>query len=372
MFEDILDCATYDRRGFLRHLSYGTAGLASIPLVSSGCSGGLQSVPQQGKIYSRQADESRVSLVTGGDRRNLVHDSLKPFEEEITQKIKGKKVLIKVNANRPGDLIVHTDADAVRGVLDFLKPIHDGEVFIGESTSGDATAEETYRYHGYLDIRDEFDVSFIELNDDDITYQWILNGNFYPERVGILNRFLDPDTYVISLTPLKTHNCVVATLSLKNIVMGAPQKIPSRRINYKARMHASGDTNKSPVMINVNIFKIAETVRPDLAIVDGFVGAEGDGPNDCDPVDHKIVIAGTDCIAVDRLGVELMGIPYEKVGYLQWCSENGLGQGDLDRIKVIGPDYRTFIKTYRLHRNIAWQYEWMDKVVIPNHNKINW
>ncbi len=366
------DEAQYNRRRFLRHVSYGAAGLAAVPLISSGCSGGLKSVPRQGKIYSRQAGESRVSLATGNNRRNLVRDSLKPFENEVAQNIKGKKVLIKVNANRPGDLIVHTDADAVRGVLDFLKPIHEGEVVIGESISGTDNMMANYKFHGYLDIRDEFDVSFLDLNNDNISHYWILNARLYPEKIGILNRFIDPDWYVISVTPLKTHNCVVATLSLKNIVMGAPQKIPARNINFKSRMHATNSKNKTPIMINLNIFKIAHAVRPDLAVVDGFVGAEGDGPNICDPVDHRVVMAGTDCIAVDRLGVELMGIDYEKVGYLQWCSDAGLGQGDLDKIKVIGADYRPLIKTYKLHKNIDWQYEWMDEIAIPNRNRVNW
>jgi len=39
-------------------------------------------------------------------------------------------------------------------------------------------------------------------------------------------RFLDRDAFVISSSVMKTHNMVVATLSVKNVVMGAPLAVP--------------------------------------------------------------------------------------------------------------------------------------------------
>ena len=116
-----------------------------------------------------------------------------------------------------------------------------------------------------------------------------------------------------------------------------------------------------PKGTNYNIYQIAHKVRPQLAIVDGFVGMEGNGPIGGTPIEQGVALAGFDMIAVDRIGIELMGVPYEDVAYLQWCSNAGIGQGDISKIAMTGPDYTPYKKKYRLNENIKWQLEWKKK-----------
>ena len=61
----------------------------------------------------------------------------------------------------------------------------------------------------------------------------------------------------------------------------------------------------------------------------------------------------------DRLGVELMGIDYREVKYLQWCADAGMGNDDLTKINIIGPDYKKHITKYAMHQNIEKQREWL-------------
>ena len=69
-----------------------------------------------------------------------------------------------------------------------------------------------------------------------------------------------------------------------------------------------------------------------LAVIDGFEGMEGNGPVGGTPIDHRVCVASPDWLAADRVAVELMGIDYAKVGYLNFCANAGLGQGlDLAR-----------------------------------------
>jgi uncharacterized protein (DUF362 family) len=109
------------------------------------------------------------------------------------------------------------------------------------------------------------------------------------------------------------------------------------------------------------MFLLAQKIHPQLALIDGFIGMEGNGPAEGTPVEHGVALAGTDLVAVDRIGIELMGIKYSDVGYLQWCSAAGLGQGDLGRIDVIGPDPSRYVINYKLHDNIEWQLGWKGK-----------
>jgi hypothetical protein len=41
-------------------------------------------------------------------------------------------------------------------------------------------------------------------------------------------------------------------------------------------------------------------------------------------------------LAVDTLAAHLMGYPLVEVGYLYYCAQIGLGQGDLNQIEVVG------------------------------------
>jgi len=54
-----------------------------------------------------------------------------------------------------------------------------------------------------------------------------------------------------------------------------------------------------------------------------------------------------------------MGINSEDVGYLQWCSNAGIGEYDLNHINIIGPEIHPYIVTYKLHENIERQLQWI-------------
>jgi uncharacterized protein (DUF362 family) len=49
-----------------------------------------------------------------------------------------------------------------------------------------------------------------------------------------------------------------------------------------------------------------------VGLVDGFEGMEGNGPVSGTPVPHRIALASTDFLAVDRVGVECMGIDVKR------------------------------------------------------------
>ncbi len=349
------------RREILRRFSYGLTGAGAV--MAAGCSAGLKGIPAVRALPPEEPPETRVSVVRGTDRRQMIADTLQPFKEDIRKAIIGKQVLIKINCNRPDDQLIKTHPDAVRGVLDVIIPMYDRQILVGESTALEVPTEQTYNRFGYFALEKEFNVKMVELNDDDMTYTWILDRDLFPERIGIINRMIDPNVYIISVTMLKTHDSAITTLCLKNVVMGSPLKNPKRGINYKTRMHGYGRPGTqsypgSPKLLNLNIFKIAQVARPDLCVLDGLVGAEGDGPNKCTPVDHKIALAGTDFVAVDSIGSELMGVPREKIGYLRHCAEGGLGQWNRDKIKIIGPDPTQYVIPYKLHSRVDWQKQW--------------
>jgi uncharacterized protein (DUF362 family) len=158
------------------------------------------------------------------------------------------------------------------------------------------------------------------------------------------------------------------TAGTKNMVMAAPLIIQEAEgkpmVSYKRSMHSGG-----PRWLHYNMFLVARQVRPNLTIIDGVEGMQGNGPVNGIPVDHKIALAGEDVLAVDSICCKLMGIPLENVGYLNFAAADGLGIVDREKIDIIGgKDPDAHIITYKLNESIATQMQWKEPLFPPKQN----
>jgi uncharacterized protein (DUF362 family) len=129
---------------------------------------------------------------------------------------------------------------------------------------------------------------------------------------------------------------VGATLSMKNffgVIPGVCYGWP------KNVLHREG--------IHESILDIVGTVRPHLAIVDGIVGMEGDGPIMGDPKEMGLVVMGQNLPAVDATCCRLMMIDPGRVEYLVRASGR-LGTIGERRISQRGEAIASVAKKFRL------------------------
>jgi uncharacterized protein (DUF362 family) len=232
-------------------------------------------------------------------------------------------------------------------------------VVIAESSARDTLdGFENFKYTGLVSERKSQHVSLVDLNREGkyVTLP-LLDYDLHAAPVRLAARLADPDAYVISCAMLKTHNSVVATMSVKNMTMGAPLHSVSgtETWNDKHRYHVGARQH------NYNLLLTAQKLLPywGTAVIDGFEGMEGNGPTSGTPVASRIAIASTDYIAADRVGLEAMGINPEWVGYLLFSGQAGLGQYDLSKIDVVGTPVASVQKKYRLHDAIDRELKWM-------------
>ena len=353
--EIILQGKTSCRRDFIKRLTLGSVGLAAGSLLKPSYSSALFG-----------SDKSAVEFRTGTDRREMVYQSLKPFQKEVEKAIGNKQIVIKANAGLATPEYEHcsSHADQLRGILDFLKPIHDRPIIITEGTAGaKCDAFIGFENYGYMPLEKEYNVKLVDANDQPYTQKFIRAAKHHPQAINIIDMFMDPDVYLISAARMKTHNAVVGTYSLKNVAMGAPvchwREKGAKQINEKSKMHG-GEGSSGGRELSYNLFLVASMgVQPDLSVVDGVVSIEGNGPWDGDLVEHGVVLSSTDFVAADRLCTELMGIDPKYMKYLEWCGDAGMGNFDLSKIKVNGPNYKDRIIKYKLNKNIDWQIEWI-------------
>ena len=169
-----------------------------------------------------------------------------------------------------------------------------------------------------------YKVPFIDLNHDEPVKRLNLGRLTGLEHL-YLSRTVATADVVISLPKLKTHHWAAATLSLKNLFGTLPG------ICYgwpKNELHWRGIDN--------SIVDIALTRTPDLAIVDGIVGMEGDGPLNGTPKPMGVLVMGSDLVAVDATCCRLMQLDPERVGYLVMAQRKKLGQVAAAHIQQLG------------------------------------
>jgi uncharacterized protein (DUF362 family) len=341
-----------------------------------------------------ELSRSRVALAKGGGRAENVEATLRLIESDIH--LEGKSgVFIKVNFVSTTNQLAATHVDSVRALLRFIRERYDGRIAIGESTA--VPASEGFANYGYLDLVKEFNVELVDLNDGEWVDVAVYDSHLRPFNVRFSKLAAESD-YRISIGPPKTHDIVVVTLSIKNLVMGALYYrvkkgsggavrglarrgyglLPSSmrksarvsRMRDSAAALAGGDKRKMhqglPVH-NLNLYLVARAYPVHLAVIDGYIGMEGNGPEAGDPVDWGVALAGCDPVAADCLAAHLMGFDLSDIGYLWYCASMGLGTGEIDRMEILGAEPRECLRPFRppptFEKQTAWRDDGVDRLL---------
>jgi uncharacterized protein (DUF362 family) len=280
---------------------------------------------------------TQVSLVKGDNRQDNVRQALELIGDDID--LDGRHPVIKVNFVSTHVALSATHVDAVAAVVEFLRDRGEKEITVAEGAAIGSTVR-GFKNFGYQELADRYGLRFEDLNDPD-TWKTVyaVHPDFRPCPIKLAHTMVNPDNYVISVARPKTHGEVGVTLTAKNVIMGAIMLVD------KYRIHPSEAGVK---VLDFNLFNIMQHLHIDLAVLDGFEGMEGKGPVSGNPVNHRVAVAGTDYLAVDRVGTEIMGVDFDTIRYLNFLWDYGFGEADLERIKIIGESIETCRRPYKM------------------------
>jgi uncharacterized protein (DUF362 family) len=334
--------------------------------------------------------KSKVALIKGPDRYRNITQVLESIAEEI--KLPPDGLLIKPNFVSTTNQLASTHVEGVRALLDFLKPRYGGSITIGEA-AGLTHTFEGFRNFGYMPLIEEYGVRLMDLNRDQWVKVEVYDRNLAPLELRLAKTARE-SPYRISIGPPKTHDTVIITLSLKNMIMGS--LIRDQRVDSSTLFNALSRVTPSWVKrarfmegvkrevsttllrsdrsaihqgypaINLNLYTLAKYLVPHLSIIDGFLGMEGPGPSDGEPVELQMAVASTDFLAADTVGAKVMGYDIDEIGYLYYCKVKGLGAGDLEKIEIVGnARLEDCIRPFRPHPAYHEQLRWQ----IPNFER---
>src|SRR5437764_13826067 len=153
-----------------------------------------------------------------------------------------------------------------------------------------------------------------------------------PSGAKKLRRFHIPrilkEARLINIPVLKSHVVSTMTICMKNLMGILPR--PDRR-----HMHAFG-IDQSIVDMNLG-------VKPDLTIIDGSIGQDGEGPLYGDKADLHVLVAGRDSLAVDLVCCQIVDVKPRDIPHLKLA----LTQMGKPSWKLVGEDVG-IIKKFRL------------------------
>jgi len=372
-----------NRRDFLLKAGLATgaaalfAGRFARAAEGPGATPGTPAAPQASAAAS--AAPSRVALTNGDNRTDNIFRALKSLEKETAQSIGNRRVVIKPNNVSTDNQLAATHADALIGILEFLKSIGKlDNAIIAESSAGRTV--QGFQNFGYTTLADKYKVKLVDLDQE--KFQTIMAFNQsdakpHPVRVSSILANQE-DNYIISACMLKTHNFAVATMSIKNIILGAALKLSSPNgggDDRGGRGRGGFGGSDKPILhgggshgININLAMLAPMLHPSLAVIDGFEGMEGNGPINGTPVDHRVCVVSTDYLAADTVGATLMGIDPANIGYLTYLATAKVGESDLSKMEILGEPVAKLAKKYQLGSSVESQLQWKHEAKVTDNS----
>lgn len=119
---------------------------------------------------------------------------------------------------------------------------------------------------------------------------------------------IDGKACYVSVPKLKTNIYTGVTLGFKNAMGTIPYALRERNHNY---------------YINKKLADLLYLFRPDLIVIDGIIGGEGNTPAPVDPVDTHVIISGTDPVMTDKVGTQIMGIDPKSIPLIIEAEKRG-------------------------------------------------
>jgi uncharacterized protein (DUF362 family) len=215
-------------------------------------------------------------------------------------KFHGKDLFIKPNFNSSDPTPGSTNEDTLVAILRQLKAMSAGPLTIGDrSGMGDTHTVMTKK--SAFQIGKELNTKvmvFDELGAEE--WELIKFQDSHWEQGFAVPRPVRKAGGIVQTCCLKTHRFGGHfTLSLKNSVGFAAKVVPGNSYNFMRELHSSPNQRRMIAEINA-------AYKPDLIVLDGIQAFTNGGPEQGKMVQANVILAGTDRVAIDAVGVALL------------------------------------------------------------------
>ena len=240
---------------------------------------------------------SVVAFVKTENRASGVRQALSLLD---MSSLRDRNLFLKPNLNSADATPGSTHNDVLQTLVETLRAVGAARVTVGDR-SGMGDTRSVMQRKGVLRMAKEMGfeaIVFDELNAD----AWskvVPDSSHWQYGFAVARPVLEADG-VVQTCCLKTHRFGGHfTLSLKNSVGLAAKRIPGEAHDYMHELHGSPHQR-------LMIAEINTAYHPDLIVLDGVDALTEGGPDQGTKVHAQVVLAGTDRVAIDAVGVALL------------------------------------------------------------------
>ncbi len=263
------------------------------------------------------------------------------IRKKITKNIfniieEGDKVLLKPNllALKSPEEIVTTNPNIVKIVAERVRE-RGGKPIIFDAPGGlinnllnKKVLKKLYRITGMKKVSEE---TGAELYYD-------TGSKYYHYPKGKLTKgfelitIIDKVDKIINLPKIKTHTFMGLTCAVKNWYGLLP---PRKKLGYHSKM-------AEPEVFGKMLLDLAGFINPDITIVDGIIGMEGNGPSGGNPKKIGVIITGSDEVEIDSTVAKIIGMPLSIIPYLN----KDVKVGDEYLVKDFKQPHTSFLRKF--------------------------
>jgi len=279
---------------------------------------------------------TKVALVSTEDRGEGVR---KAIDLLGLRSFRGKSVVLKPNFNTADPAPGSTHGDTLRSLVLSLRKMGAKRITLAERSGPGDSTRRVMEKKGIFELAQELDFSIVNLEELG-PEGW---SKIEPEESHWSRGFHFPRIYleaesIVQTCCLKTHAYGGHfTLSLKNSV----GLVPLKGYPYMKELHSSPYQRQMIAEINT-------AYSPDLVLLDGVEAFVAGGPDCGTKVVANVLLAGTDRVAIDAVGVGILrllgttpevsrGSVFEQEQIAR-AAELGLGVSSAEQIQLVTRD----------------------------------
>lgn len=241
---------------------------------------------------------------------------------------KGGRVVIKPNVFCPSPPPTTTDPRVVVSLVRMAREAGASRVIVAEGRSistakfrsSGGTTRECFQATGMLAAVEKAGAEVVFLEEDEFVQVEVPDAVVL-NKASVPRSILEADAFV-NVPVMKNHSLALITMGIKNLhgVISDMDKLFGH------------DYRRLPDKL-ADILRIR---KPNLTVLDGIVGQEGDHAELGNPVEMGLIMASTDTVALDAAASAVIGLEPMEVETTACAAREGLGEADLSRIQIVG------------------------------------
>ena len=211
-----------------------------------------------------------------------------------------------------------TDPRVFDAVVSYIRQ-YTNKISIVESSGKPMPTPVSFRTAGYDRIAKYYGTDLISLEQQPVVRYMlpkaeVMKEVYLPE---ILDEAVRGEAFYISVPKMKTNLYTGVTLGFKNAMGTIPYFLRERNHSH---------------LINKKLADLLYLFKPDLTVIDGIIGGEGNTPAPVDPVRVGMIVCGNNSVEVDRITTYMMGFDPEQNKLMQEAVRRGFNDPDVEII----------------------------------------